>query len=730
MSVRRRKSALAPAVRAALDSLESRILFTEVAETLLVDVDATGLPAGPVVSVDNRGTLGGVFAPTGPEGEAPVIGRPQATADTGTSGIRFDGNDFLQLVTEVGGTLVTAPTGITGANPTHSVEAWVWNPGIPGEETVVSWGKRGGPDGSNSSFNYGNDARWGALGRWGASDIGWGPTVPAAKQWHHLAWTFDGTTQRVYVDGVMVNSELNVGPGGSGALDIHPDTPIDLAAQQTAANTVEPGLRGSLTIGKVRIHDGVLTDAQVLANYNEEKAAFVEPGLPPPPPPPPLNLLVDINATALPEGPIASIPNAGSVGGSFVPTGGEGTVPSIDQPLPASGTGTRGIRLDGNDFLQHLDEGGSLQPAPDSLVGVDPINSIEVWVWNPSTPPEETMVAWGRRGGPDGSNYSFNYGDNPDYGAIGHWGESDIGWGPTVPAPAEWHHLVQTFDGRTTRIYADGVLVSSEVLESGTLNIHTGIPINIGTQIEANGSTPTLPLRGDLTLGRVRVYEGLLTPAQIAANYNAEKASYVEPDEGPAALSAPPINHYSFGNVAGAAAPETVIEDLIGDADIFVKGSGATFTGSRLSLPGGSSATAPYVDLPNGLLSGKGIDNGGTGQITLEGWTRHTGNHLWGRFFDLGASTAGELQAPGGAGAGTTYWMLSQFDTNVNFHRTELIANGGNPANRTEDVNAPPFQTDIHWVATWNAPNYEAAQATEPSLSFRRPQQQAKVTAI
>jgi oligopeptide/dipeptide ABC transporter ATP-binding protein len=35
-----------------------------------------------------------------------------------------------------------------------------------------------------------------------------------------------------------------------------------------------------------------------------------------------------------------------------------------------------------------------------------------------------------------------------------------------------------------------------------------------------------------------------------------------------------------------------------------------------------------------------------------------------------------------------------------------------------------------HWVATWNAPGYAEARATEPSLAFRRPQVAAKVTAV
>src|SRR5688572_10359505 len=56
--------------------------------------------------------------------------------------------------------------------------------------------------------------------------------------------------------------------------------------------------------------------------------------------------------------------------------------------------------------------------------------SIEVWVLNPAVGPEETLVAWGHRGGaPDGSNLSMNYGTDLVFGAAGHWGGNyDMGW--------------------------------------------------------------------------------------------------------------------------------------------------------------------------------------------------------------------------------------------------------------------------------------------------------------
>ncbi|NCF89270.1 MAG: hypothetical protein GWQ08_27735 [Verrucomicrobiaceae bacterium] len=71
------------------------------------------------------------------------------------------------------------------------------------------------------------------------------------------------------------------------------------------------------------------------------------------------------------------------------------------------------------------------------------------------------MVSLRRRGGPKGSNVSFNHGAHPAFGAVGHWGAPDIGWNGTEEA-AVWSHVVYTQDGNETRVYTNGVLADSE----------------------------------------------------------------------------------------------------------------------------------------------------------------------------------------------------------------------------------------------------------------------------
>jgi hypothetical protein len=350
---------------------------------------------------------------------------------------------------------------------------------------------------------------------------------------------------------------------------------------------------------------------------------------------------------------------------------------------------------------------GAPVPSPAELVGPDPKRSIEVWAWNPALATEESMVAWGRRG-TDGGNMSFNYGSSGGAGAVTHFGQADIGWGATRPPAGQWHHLVYTYDGTTTRVYSDGVLINSEFLGEQALDTIAGSPISLGTQYGGNGA-PAAANRASLTLGRVRVYSGILTPEQIQADFNAEKAGYAEPSgipppPPPAPLSAPPIHRYSFTNPAGPATDGQEIIDSIGGANGNVRGTGATWnaTGTRLVLPGGSSATAPFVDLPNGLLSSMGVANEGTGKLSIEGWAKQTASRTWSRFFDFGSSVAGELSAPGGTGNGIDYFMLSQNAGDTTLHRFELTDNAGNPANRIADFTTATFNTDLHYVATWD----------------------------
>ena len=223
-------------------------------------------------------------------------------------------------------------------------------------------------------------------------------------------------------------------------------------------------------------------------------------------------VLVNLDATALPAGPITSWTNTGSLGGSFAATG---------APAVAVTDGVKGVNLEGDYFVGPA--------APAAVTGVNPNRSIEVWSYNATLTGEETMVAWGRRGGGDGTNIAFNYSTDAGYGAVGHWGAGpDIGWNG-APAAGVWHYLVYTYDGGgvagagTCRVYADGVLKNSEV--QGALNTHgPPLPFILGGQNDPTGNP--LVFNSGLTLGRIRVHDTVLGVDQIQDTYAAELPTF------------------------------------------------------------------------------------------------------------------------------------------------------------------------------------------------------------
>ena len=252
---------------------------------LIVNLDATALGAGAVTSWTNTGTLGGTFTRTRLDGTADVANGTQVTAInkndlSGTvNAMTFDGAADYFIST------LTVPASLNGAG-VRSVEVWAFNAATNAEETMVAWARRGGgPNGSQQAFLYGNDPRWGALGHWGTTnDVGWGignaVNAPAVGQWHHLVYTFDGTFDRLYVDGVLVNQEyanvtaLNTAGTYTTAPNAGVATRFTVGTQMENTGVPAAGQQASLSIAKARVRNEVLSGADIRTNYNAEAGTF------------------------------------------------------------------------------------------------------------------------------------------------------------------------------------------------------------------------------------------------------------------------------------------------------------------------------------------------------------------------------------------------------------------------------------------------------------------------
>lgn len=152
--------------------------------------------------------------------------------------LSFDGtSDFVELV----------PTGLPAANAATSWSLWVNYPVAPSSV----------PQHMLALTNAGSSARvigfrGGRLGVWRFGGTFLADTTPPPPGWHHLVYTFDGTTHRLHVDGTLRSSST---------------TPPDTAGVTSARlGTFHGGVelfRGQMD--DVRIWSRALNEAEIAA---------------------------------------------------------------------------------------------------------------------------------------------------------------------------------------------------------------------------------------------------------------------------------------------------------------------------------------------------------------------------------------------------------------------------------------------------------------------------------
>ncbi len=158
-------------------------------------------------------------------------------------------------------------------------------------------------------------------------------------------------------------------------------------------------------------------------------------------------------------------------------------------------------------------------PSAPTFIAGDNSRTVEAWVFNPAVAAVESVVAWGRRDGPDGTHSAFLHGTDPNFGAFGGWGNvADAGWDAIPPKSGRWTHLAYTYDAITDsfKIYADGVLAQQETkaLNTWATDVsNKALPIRIGGQNSANGALGGAP--ASLSIAQLAIHDRSLTPAEL-----------------------------------------------------------------------------------------------------------------------------------------------------------------------------------------------------------------------
>jgi len=250
---------------------------------LLVHLDARSLQLGTVVERwENKGVLGGQFASPG--------ARPFVDVVSGVQAVRFTGRECLRSP-------FPKPRSLSG-NGSFTVAVWALNETIADAECLVSWSHRGGPDASSGCLHYGSHPAWGAAAHWGFADMPYRGGPPAAGQWHHIALVFDGTTERLYVDGRLNNQSTKM-------LFLHENDPIFIGAADGNTEFLDG------YIASVRVYDIALGEDQIVELAKESLAS---------------DLLVHLDASKLGYGPAREWANRARLGGKLTA---DATAPSV-----------------------------------------------------------------------------------------------------------------------------------------------------------------------------------------------------------------------------------------------------------------------------------------------------------------------------------------------------------------------------------------------------------------
>lgn len=578
-------------------------------------------------------------------------------------------------------------------------------------------------------------------------------------------------TTQLYVDGVADNSE------NAGVLNTHAG-PIMIGSQMEGDGvTPTPGLRGTMYIGKVRIHDGALTAEQVLNNYNEEAASF------------------PATATVAPvTGPIHrwsfNEPAGAAANGAKV-TDSAGNRHGAIRGDGVTWTGTSAaLTGGGSGTAPYVDLPNRLFSDRAPELGGSGEVTIEFWATNTAARTWSRYFDFGSSanseqfapgGGGEGTDYltltaqvENNTGAtrlemrNIDAAGNGAGGAGGPAVGITTDVPttfgSERHITVIWRDGVSVSVY-DGTTAIGEFLTAGVKMINLNDINNWLGRSNWNGDQnfqgefnefriydralhlgeirkndvdgpdavmaappdadgDTLPdwweisyagtdvsattggqagLDGDADgLSNIQEFQrgtrpnlndtdgdGSLDGAEVTNNTNpldtdsdddglndgGETTAGTNPlladtdgdtytDGQEVAAGSNPLDsnsipvlflaaRYSFSGPVGTASSGALVADSVSGINAYIRGEGATWTGTGLTLPGGGSGTAPYVDLQNGMLSRFARTRGGRGAVTIEGWatipTRT--DAAWQRLFEFGSSfpggARGEIFAPG-----------------------------------------------------------------------------------
>lgn len=491
---------------------------------------------------------------TGAAGVGNYIGSPTRGLAGAIAG------DSDTSITVNGGAVSTPWNAAYNPSGSFTVEAWFKPGSLPGGLTCpLSAMRAGAPRAGWLFYQLGGGTGWNfrmfaESGTATSADLNALVTLTEGA-WYHVVATYDGTTARLYVNGV---EGANANPTGYVATK---DSPLVLGARSDLAFAWNGG------IDEVAIYPTALSASDVQARFNAgtgggNYVALVQSGSP---------LLYQRVGEAPIALPVAD--NSGSTGdagdGRYLP----GTTPGVAGPvsagLPAS---NKAAAFNGSTGIVRV-PGQALSTAEATILG---------WIWR-----DGTQLAWSPllfRRGTGAPATGFGFGGNGTSLAY-HWNDTgssyNFGSGLTVP-DREWTFVALTVKPEQAILYMGTTAGLASATNNANHDIHdfdAGVPIEIGRD----------PTGGRIFKGRfdeVALLGKALTGDQIQALFNAGLPALTAVKQSPADPIYEGLN-VNFDAVVARASGSTATYQ-------WYRGAGALSgqTGARLTLPGVTPANA------------------------------------------------------------------------------------------------------------------------------------------
>jgi hypothetical protein len=381
-----------------------------------------------------------------------------------------------------------------------TLEAWV-RPGSSTDKLAPIIGKTtGGGSGSKSLSYYlyaGNSESkpYGEIQHvLGTGKKATASSAPPGATWTHLALTYDGAKERLFVNGVQVAETATEAPvTTSGELQIGAET--------------EHSEYFSGRIDEVRIYNRALNGAEV---DSDMEAPIITPK----------------------QGPVAAYSFDEGTGTTVADVTGDGHTATIE----SGGWTTHGryggaISFDGSG-------GNKCVSVPDSPeLRFTEEFTLEAWVRPEGGSYEDPVVVKESSGK---TAFGLGLGSREEYEAEGFIGEgsgSKAAVGGEKVRDYEWAHLAATWDGSTIRLYVDGELADTETA--------TSPPASGEGSLKIGCDGPDGQFTGQID--EVRAYNRTLTGGEVAADM---EAALQTPKEAPVAA-------YSFDEGTGTTVADT-----------------------------------------------------------------------------------------------------------------------------------------------------------------------------